>query len=133
MEKKSPMRIIFVASDFSGLGKGTFCAALGRVLRAHGVHVRIMKSDLYFNYDAGTINPQEHGEVYVLADGTEVDQDFGMYERFTRTENSALDYITSGRIFHQIYLNEREGKYLGETVSTEHVIDEIKSRILRFG
>jgi CTP synthase len=126
------MKIIFVASDFSGLGKGTFCAALGRVLRSHGVHVRIMKSDLYFNYDAGTINPQEHGEVYVLADGTEVDQDFGIYERFTGVENSARDYITSGRVFHQIYLNEREGKYLGETVSTEHVIDEIKSRMLSF-
>jgi CTP synthase len=126
------MKVLFVASDFSGLGKGTFCAGLGRVLRSHGVNVRIMKSDLYFNYDAGTINPQEHGEVYVLADGTEVDQDFGLYERFTGIENTARDYITSGRVFHQIYLNEREGKYLGQTVSTEHVIDEIKSRILNF-
>jgi CTP synthase len=126
------MKILFVASDFSGLGKGAFSAALALVLNSHGVRTKIMKSDLYFNYDAGTINPQEHGEVYVLADGTEVDQDFGMYERFTRSENSALDYITSGRVFHQIYINEREGKYLGETVSTEHVIDEIKSRILQF-
>jgi CTP synthase len=126
------LKLLFVASDFSGLGKGTFCASIARLLRSNGINARIMKSDLYFNYDAGTINPQEHGEVYVLSDGTEVDQDFGMYERFTGIPSTSLDYVTSGRVFHQIYLNEREGKYLGETVSTEHVIDEIKNRFYAF-
>jgi len=126
------MKIIFIASDFSGLGKGTFSASLGRVLKSSGVNVRIMKCDLYFNYDAGTINPGEHGEVYVLADGTEVDQDFGIYERFLQTENNALDYLTSGRVFHKIYSKERAGAYLGQTVSVEHVIAEIKQQIVSF-
>lgn len=126
------MKIIFVASDFSGLGKGTFSASLGRVLKSCDVDVHIMKCDLYFNYDAGTINPGEHGEVYVLADGTEVDQDFGIYERFLGIEASSRDYMTSGQVFHQIYLNERAGNYLGQTVSVEHVIDEIKNRMTEF-
>lgn len=126
------MKLIFVASDFSGLGKGTFSASLGRVLESFGINARIMKCDLYFNYDAGTINPGEHGEVYVLADGTETDQDFGIYERFLGQECNARDYLTSGRVFHQIYLNERGGKYLGQTVSVEHVIEEIKERIRDF-
>lgn len=126
------MKLIFIASDFSGLGKGTFAASLGRVLLSFGIHCRIMKNDLYFNYDAGTINPGEHGEVYVLKDGTEVDQDFGIYERFLNIEHTSKDYMTSGRLFHQIYLNEREGKYLGQTVSIEHIIDELKSKIYDF-
>jgi len=126
------MKIIFVASDFSGLGKGTFSASLARVFKSFGINTRIMKCDLYFNYDAGTINPGEHGEVYVLADGTETDQDFGIYERFNGMECNDLDYSTSGRIYHQIYLNERAGKYLGQTVSVEHVIEEIKGRMLEF-
>jgi CTP synthase len=126
------MKIIFVASDFSGLGKGTLCASLGRAFKSFGIETRIMKSDLYFNYDAGTINPFEHGEVYVLGDGTETDQDLGIYERFLGIELCNKDYITSGRIFHQIYLNERGGKYLGDTVSVEHIIEEIKSRLIAF-
>lgn len=126
------MKMIFVASDFSGLGKGTFSASLGRVFKSFGIDTRIMKCDLYFNYDAGTINPGEHGEVYVLADGTETDQDFGIYERFLQMECNARDYLTSGRVFHQIYLNERAGKYLGQTVSVEHVIEEIKQRMVDF-
>ena len=124
------MRICVTTSDFSGLGKGTFSGALGRLLASRGLNVRIMKCDLYYNYDAGTINPGEHGEVYVLADGRETDQDLGIYERFLDKELSGHDYVTNGQIHHQIYLNEREGKYLGETVSVEHVIDEIKRRIV---
>lgn len=126
------MRVVFVASDFSGLGKGTFSAALGRVLKSSGIDARVMKCDLYFNYDAGTISPGEHGEVYVLADGTETDQDLGIYERFLGIECNHRDYLTSGQVFHQIYLNERAGRYLGQTVSVEHVINEIKRKILEF-
>ncbi|WP_016925321.1 CTP synthase [Prochlorothrix hollandica] len=126
------MKIIFVASDFSGLGKGTFGAALGRLLRSHGMNVRIMKCDLYYNYDAGTINPKEHGEVYVLSNGLETDQDLGIYERYLDVECNSYDYVTSGQIHHQIYLNERSGQYLGQTVSFEHVIEEITRRISRF-
>ncbi len=126
------MKIIFVASDFSGLGKGTFAASIGRVFKSCDVNVRIMKCDLYFNYDAGTINPGEHGEVYVMSDGTETDQDLGIYERFIGIEANTKDYVTSGRIFHQIFLNERAGRYLGKTVSVEHVIDEIKERMKLF-
>ncbi len=126
------MKLIFVASDFSGLGKGTFAASLGRVFKSRSIDTRVMKCDLYYNYDAGTINPGEHGEVYVLADGTETDQDLGIYERFLGQECNTLDYLTSGRVFHQVYLNERAGKYLGKTVSVEHVIDEIKDRIRNF-
>lgn len=123
------MRICVTTSDFSGLGKGTFSGALGRLLASRGLDVRIMKCDLYYNFDAGTINPGEHGEVYVLTDGLETDQDLGIYERFLDKELGRRDYVTSGQIHHQIYLNEREGKYLGQTVSVEHVIDEIKRRI----
>jgi len=126
------MKIIFVASDFSGLGKGTFAASLGRVLLSFGVSTKIMKNDLYFNYDAGTINPGEHGEVYVLKDGTEVDQDFGIYERFLNLEHTSTDYMTSGRLFHEIYLRERAGEYLGQTVSIEHIIQELKQKIINF-
>jgi CTP synthase len=126
------MKIIFVASDFSGLGKGTFAASIGRVLKSHSIETRIMKNDLYFNYDAGTINPEEHGEVYVLSDGTEVDQDFGIYERFLNMDSINSEYLTSGRLFHEIYLNERAGKYLGQTVSIEHIIAELKKRIMDF-
>lgn len=126
------MKLIFVASDFSGLGKGTFAASLGRVLLSCGKYTRIMKNDLYFNYDAGTINPGEHGEVYVLKDGTEVDQDFGIYERFLNIEHSSVDYMTSGRLFYEVYLKERAGDYLGQTVSAEHVIELLKKKIIDF-
>src|ERR1039457_900084 len=126
------MKIIFVASDFSGLGKGTLAASLGRLFKSQGVDVRVMKCDLYYNYDAGTINPGEHGEVYVLSQGTETDQDLGIYERYLDIECTPLDYLTSGRVHHQVFLNERGGKYLGQTISVEHVIDEIKERIREF-
>jgi CTP synthase len=128
--RRGKVRICVTTSDFSGLGKGTFSAALGRLLASRGLNVRIMKCDLYYNYDAGTMNPGEHGEVYVLADGRETDQDLGIYERFLDKELTSREYVTNGQIHHQIYLNEREGKYLGQTVSVEHVIDEIKRRIV---
>lgn len=121
--------VIITGGVVSGIGKGTATAAIGRLVKNSHKIVTI-KCDGYLNVDPGTINPIEHGEVYVLHDGGEVDMDFGHYERFLDI-NCKKDWnITSGKIFSQVIENERKGEYLGKTIQIfPHVINEIKTSI----
>ena len=115
----------------SSLGKGLTSAALGALLQARGYTVRLRKLDPYLNVDPGTMNPFQHGEVYVTDDGAETDLDLGHYERFTDVPSTVDDNITTGQIYKRIIDKERKGKYLGGTVQIiPHVTDEIKKFIL---
>ncbi len=116
----------------SGLGKGITMASIGRILKNKGYDVIPIKIDPYINIDAGTMNPYQHGEVYVLGDGTEVDLDLGHYERFMDVELTREHNITTGIVYSAVIERERRGEYLGQTVQIiPHVTDEIKARIRR--
>lgn len=118
--------IIITGGILSGLGKGTATASIARLLKDHNKIVTL-KCDGYLNVDPGTMNPIEHGEVFVLADGGEVDMDFGHYERFLGITCKSHWNLTSGKVFSRVIAKEREGKYLGKTIQIfPHVIDEIK-------
>src|SRR5437868_14056129 len=125
------MKYIFVTGGVvSSLGKGLTAASLGTLLENRGLKVTLQKFDPYLNLDPGTMSPYQHGEVYVLDDGAETDLDLGHYERFTSTNLSRLNNLTSGQVYQQVLNNEREGKYLGKTVQViPHVTDEIQHRI----
>ncbi|MBX8638075.1 MAG: CTP synthase (glutamine hydrolyzing) [Thermoplasmata archaeon] len=127
------MKYIFVTGGvISGLGKGTTAASLGRLLVSRGYRVTAIKIDPYLNTDAGTMNPFEHGEVFVLDDGGEVDLDLGTYERFLDTNLSSDHNITTGKIYFRVISKERKGAYLGKTVQIiPHVTNEIKREIAR--
>ena len=115
----------------SSLGKGIASASLAALLKARGYKVRMRKLDPYLNIDPGTMSPYQHGEVFVLEDGSEVDLDFGHYERFTGTPAKKSDSITSGQIYFNLLNKERKGDYLGGTVQViPHVTDLIKEFIL---
>jgi len=123
--------VIVTGSVMSGLGKGIFSASLGKVLEDYGFVCSPIKFDGYLNFDAGTLNPYRHGEVFVLDDGTESDMDLGTYERMLDKNISADNYLTGGKIFAQVLERERRGKYLGRDVQfIPHVTGEIK-RFLR--
>ena len=126
-------KYIFVTGGVSSsLGKGIFCASLGRLLEAHGLRVSIQKLDPYINVDPGTMNPYEHGEVFVTHDGAETDLDLGHYERFLGHETSQANNVTTGRVYSEVIGKERAGEYLGKTVQVvPHIIDEIKAWIVR--
>jgi len=130
MQKK----FIFVTGGvLSGLGKGIAAASIGHIL-SHKYNVVPIKLDGYLNTDPGTMNPQEHGEVFVLDDGAEVDMDFGHYERFLNCTCTKNQSITMGKIFDEIKTKERRGDYLGKTVQmVPHVTDLIRERIKRAG
>ena len=114
------------------MGKGIFCASLGRLLEAHGLKVSIQKLDPYINVDPGTMNPYEHGEVYVTDDGAETDLDLGHYERYLGHGTSQANNVTTGRVYSEVIQKERAGRYLGRTVQVvPHIIDEIKDWIVR--
>ncbi|MFB6285919.1 MAG: glutamine hydrolyzing CTP synthase [Candidatus Bipolaricaulia bacterium] len=116
----------------SGLGKGIATASLGRLLKARGLSVTAVKIDPYLNCDAGTMNPYQHGEVFVLDDGGEVDMDLGSYERFLHQDLTSDHNITTGKVYKTVIEKERRGEYLGETVQIiPHVTDEIKAAIRR--
>ncbi|PQJ35409.1 CTP synthase [Salinibacter sp. 10B] len=118
----------------SSLGKGIFSASLGRLLAARGLDVSIQKFDPYINVDPGTMNPYEHGEVYVTNDGAETDLDLGHYERFLDQPTSQANNVTTGRVYMEVITKEREGAYLGKTVQVvPHIIDEIKHWMLKLG
>ena len=123
------MKYIFVTGGvMSGLGKGITAASVGRILKNRGVGVTAVKIDPYLNIDAGTMNPAQHGEVYVLADGAEVDLDLGNYERFLDIDLSAQHNITTGKVYRSVIEKERRGDFLGETVQIiPHITDEIKT------
>src|SRR5688500_5384050 len=129
------MKYIFVTGGVvSSLGKGLCAASLGTLLEHRGLKVTLQKLDPYLNVDPGTMNPFEHGEVYVLDDGAETDLDLGHYERFTRCILTRSNSTSSGQIYEQVIKNERGGKYLGKTVQViPHVTDEIKRRIYALG
>lgn len=127
------MKYIFVTGGVvSGLGKGITAASLGRLLKARGVRVTMQKFDPYLNVDPGTMNPFQHGEVYVTDDGAETDLDLGHYERFIDESLSQNSNVTSGRIYWSVIQKERKGDYLGGTVQViPHITNEIKERIHR--
>jgi CTP synthase len=129
------MKYIFVTGGVvSSLGKGLAAASLGTLLEHRGLKVVLQKFDPYLNVDPGTMNPFEHGEVYVLDDGAETDLDLGHYERFTNTPLSRENSTSSGQVYQAVLEAERRGDFLGKTVQViPHVTNEIKSRIKRGG
>src|SRR5580704_1793559 len=125
------MKYIFVTGGVvSSLGKGLTAAALGTLLENRGLKVTLQKFDPYLNVDPGTMNPYQHGEVYVLDDGAETDLDLGHYERFTNVKLTRFNSLTSGQVYQTVLDRERRGDYLGKTVQViPHVTDEIQRRI----
>lgn len=128
-------KYIFVTGGVvSSLGKGIISSSLARLLLSRGYKVTIQKFDPYINIDPGTLNPYEHGECYVTADGHEADLDLGHYERFTNIHTSRANNITTGRIYQQVIDKERRGDYLGKTVQIiPHITDEIKRSVKLLG
>ncbi|WP_425954148.1 CTP synthase [Xylanimonas sp. McL0601] len=124
-------RHIFVTGGVvSSLGKGLTASSLGRLLRSRGLRVTMQKLDPYLNVDPGTMNPFQHGEVFVTEDGAETDLDIGHYERFLDVELPASSNVTTGQIYSRVIAKERRGEYLGDTVQViPHITDEIKSRM----
>ncbi len=124
-------KYIFVTGGVvSSLGKGIAAASIGLLLKSRGLKVSMIKCDPYINVDPGTMNPFQHGEVFVLDDGAETDLDLGHYERFLDTDLNKLSNVTSGQIYDAVIQRERQGGYLGATVQViPHVTNEIKSRI----
>ncbi|MDD3160200.1 MAG: CTP synthetase, partial [Candidatus ainarchaeum sp.] len=124
-----PKYIIVTGGVLSGLGKGILTASIGKLIASNYNCVTI-KCDGYLNIDPGTMNPVEHGEVFVLDDGTECDMDFGHYERYLGIKAKGAWNFTMGKIFQSILEKERRGDFLGKTVQfIPHVTDEIKNRI----
>jgi CTP synthase len=125
------VKYIFITGGvISSLGKGLTAASLGTLLEARGLRVVLQKFDPYLNVDPGTMNPFQHGEVYVLDDGAETDLDLGHYERFTNCVLTRHNNLTSGQVYESVILKERRGDYLGKTVQViPHVTDVIKERI----
>ncbi|HEV2429469.1 MAG TPA: CTP synthase [Thermoplasmata archaeon] len=125
------MKVVVVSGGvISGLGKGITTSSLGRLLKARGIAVSILKIDPYLNVDAGTMNPYQHGEVFVLDDGTEADLDLGNYERFLGQNLVGAHNLTTGKIYRAVIEKERRGDYLGNTVQIiPHVTGEIKRSI----
>jgi CTP synthase len=128
---KSQPKFIFVTGGVaSGLGKGITTASLGRLFKSRGLKVAIQKLDPYINVDPGTMNPFEHGEVFVLDDGAETDLDLGHYERFVDEDLHRGSNFTTGAVYSSVLAKERRGDYLGKTVQViPHITDEIKERI----
>ena len=126
------MRFIFVTGGVtSSLGKGLAASALASLLQARGFHVCLRKLDPYLNVDPGTMNPYQHGEVFVTDDGSETDLDLGHYERFTGMSCSSHDCITTGQIYSEVIAKERRGDYLGATIQViPHITDAIKEFVL---
>ncbi|GAA3822916.1 CTP synthase [Cellulomonas soli] len=124
-------RHIFVTGGVaSSLGKGLTASSLGRLLRSRGLRVTMQKLDPYLNVDPGTMNPFQHGEVFVTEDGAETDLDVGHYERFLDVDLVGSANVTTGQVYSQVIAKERRGEYLGDTVQViPHITDEIKSRM----
>jgi CTP synthase len=134
MPEKKTRFIVVTGSIMSGLGKGILTSSIARLLQARGFNVVPIKFDGYLNVDCGTMNPFRHGEVFVLDDGTEVDLDFGTYERFLNKSLSGSSSITGGKLFQRIIERERKGEFLGRDVQfIPHLTDEIKARVVDVG
>src|SRR3989344_2949251 len=125
-----PKYIVVAGGVMSGVGKGVTTASIGKILQEHGYNVTAIKIDPYLNYDAGTLRPTEHGEVWVTDDGGEIDQDLGTYERFLDMDIPKKNNMTTGQVYKTVIDKERQGEYLGQTVQfIPHIPDEIKRRI----
>jgi len=124
-------KFIFVTGGvISSLGKGITAASVGKILQARGLKVSLMKFDPYLNVDPGTMNPYQHGEVYVTDDGAETDLDLGHYERFTGARMTKFNNVTTGQVYHAVISRERRGDYLGKTIQViPHITNEIKDRV----
>ena len=125
-------KFIFITGGVvSSLGKGLSSAAIGHLLESRGMTITFLKLDPYINVDPGTMNPYQHGEVYVTDDGAETDLDLGHYERFTTVQLSHENNCTTGRIYESVIQKERKGEYLGATVQVvPHITNAIKERIM---
>lgn len=128
-----PVKYVFVTGGVvSGLGKGITAASLGRLLKARGYKVTMQKFDPYINIDPGTMNPIQHGEVFVTDDGAETDLDLGHYERFIDESLTKNSNVTTGKVYWSVLQKERRGDYGGGTVQViPHITNEIKSRFYR--
>lgn len=125
-----PKYIFITGGVVSSLGKGIAAASIGRLLEAKGFKITLIKCDPYINVDPGTMNPYQHGEVYVTDDGAEADLDLGHYERFTSAKIGCQNNITTGKVYYSVISKERKGEYLGQTVQIiPHITDEIKRLI----
>ena len=124
-------KYIFVTGGvISSLGKGIASASIAKILEARGLKVTLMKLDPYINVDPGTMNPYQHGEVYVTDDGAETDLDLGHYERFTKAVMTKFNNATTGQVYNAVISRERRGDYLGKTIQViPHITNEIKCRI----
>jgi CTP synthase len=124
-------KFIFVTGGvISSLGKGISSASIGKIMESRGLKVSLVKFDPYINIDPGTMNPYQHGEVYVTDDGAETDLDLGHYERFTSAKTTKFNNITTGQIYNAVISRERRGDYLGKTIQViPHITNEIKDRI----
>ncbi len=130
MAKKNRKFIFVVGGVLSGVGKGVTSASLGALFEAKGFTATVIKADPYVNVDAGTMNPVEHGEVFVTDDGDETDQDMGNYERFLNEDLTSINYMTTGRVYLSVIENERSMKYKGKCVQVvPHIPEEIIRRI----
>jgi CTP synthase len=134
-EMQKQTKYIFVTGGvLSGLGKGIFAASVGNILKTRGFFVNMQKCDPYLNVDAGTLNPGEHGEVFVTDDGAETDLDLGHYERFIDRALTKASSVMTGRIYTEVLDDERRGKYLGKTVQViPHITDKIQKLIIEAG
>jgi CTP synthase len=128
-------KYIFITGGvISSLGKGITSASIGKILESRGLKVTLMKLDPYINVDPGTMNPFQHGEVYVTEDGAETDLDLGHYERFVSTQMSKFNNVTTGQVYNAVISKERRGDYLGKTIQViPHITNEIKERIKKVG
>ena len=122
--------IFVVGGVMSGVGKGITVASIGKILQGRGYTVTAMKIDPYINVDAGTMNPTEHGEVFVTTDGDETDQDLGNYERFLDKNITSVNYMTTGRVYQSVIQKERNLEYDGKCVQVvPHIPEEVIQRI----
>jgi len=134
MKLKKRKYIFVVGGVLSGVGKGVTSASLGAIFQAKGLRATALKADPYVNVDAGTMNPTEHGEVFVTDDADETDQDMGNYERFLDTDLTSLNYMTTGRVYRSVIEGERSMKYKGRCVQVvPHIPEEIIGRIRAAG
>jgi CTP synthase len=133
IQASSKTKFIFITGGvLSSLGKGLAAASIGALLESRGMTVTFQKLDPYINVDPGTMNPFQHGEVYVTDDGAETDLDMGHYERYTKAVMGRINNYTSGRIYYSVIMKERRGEYLGGTVQMiPHITDEIKRAVMQ--
>ncbi|MCW2676363.1 MAG: pyrG, partial [Modestobacter sp.] len=132
LSNSQPTKFVFVTGGVvSSLGKGLTASSLGALLSSRGLRVTMQKLDPYLNVDPGTMNPFQHGEVFVTEDGAETDLDIGHYERFLDTDLSGRANVTTGQVYSDVIAKERRGEYLGDTVQViPHITNEIKARIM---